>query len=545
MKRIVTLLLAAAVLTVAGPARGADKIRVVATIPDLADMTRHVGGDLVEVSSLATGVEDIHAVPMKPSFAVLLNRADAVVLLGLEAEHAFLPALLEAARNPGILRDAPGYIDTSVYVTPLEVPTRIDRSLGDQHPMGNPHINLDPVRGKDMARAIADGLSRKYPQYADTFKKNLDAYLAELDVAIARWETMAAPLKGVKLVSYHPDLLYFADRFGMEAVGTIELRPGVDPTPSHITDLEEQMKREKVQLVVRELQYPAGLAETIAKQTGATLVDLPAMAGGLPDTKRLHQFRRPQRADDAASGQRRGMSEPLLTLEDASIGYEGRAVLEHVSLTIERGEFVALLGPNGAGKTTLLRGVLGLVPVLAGAVRWGFDPRLRPPGYVPQRETLDEIFPLTVAEVVLMGVYARLSPFRPVGRREHARALECLRQVGLAEIKDQPFWALSGGQKQRVLIARALAVEPEIMLLDEPTAGVDPAAEDAIMAVISRLHTEGLTVVLVSHQLRRARANIGTVIWVEDGRAVKGPAEEVLGAEQRADFLPPTRREAR
>jgi ABC-type Mn2+/Zn2+ transport system ATPase subunit len=239
------------------------------------------------------------------------------------------------------------------------------------------------------------------------------------------------------------------------------------------------------------------------------------------------------------------MSESLLTLEDVSIGYEGRAILEHVSLTIERGEFVALLGPNGAGKTTLLRGVLGLVSVLAGDVRWGFDRRLRPPGYVPQRETLDEIFPLTVTEVVLMGVYARLSPFRPVGRRERAHALECLRQVGLTELKDQPFWALSGGQKQRVLIARALAVEPEVMLLDEPTAGVDPAAEDAIMAVISRLHDEGLTVVLVSHQLRRARANIGTVIWVEDGRAVKGPAEEVLGAEQRADFLPPTRREAR
>jgi ABC-type Mn2+/Zn2+ transport system ATPase subunit len=239
------------------------------------------------------------------------------------------------------------------------------------------------------------------------------------------------------------------------------------------------------------------------------------------------------------------MTETLLALEDASIGYDGRPILEHVSFEIRRGEFVALLGPNGAGKTTLLRGVLGLVPVLAGEVRWGFDRRVRPPGYVPQRETLDEIFPLTVTEVVLMGVYARLSPFRPVGRRERARALDCLQQVGLTEIKDQPFWALSGGQKQRVLIARALAVDPEVMLLDEPTAGVDPVAENAIMAVISQLHAGGLTVVLVSHQLRKAAANIGTVIWVEDGRAVKGSAEEVLGAEQRADFLPATRREVR
>src|SRR5437660_12823318 len=195
MTRFLALPLVLGVGLLAVSATGADKLKVVTTIPDLADMTRQIGGDQVDVTSLATGVEDIHAVPMKPSFAVRLNRADAVVLLGLEAEHAFLPALLEAARNPKILRDAPGYIDCSVYVTPLEVPTRIDRALGDQHPMGNPHINLDPVLGKEMARALADGLSRNYPEYESTFKTNLDVYLAKLDAAIARWESEAAPLR--------------------------------------------------------------------------------------------------------------------------------------------------------------------------------------------------------------------------------------------------------------------------------------------------------------------------------------------------------------
>jgi zinc/manganese transport system substrate-binding protein len=270
---------------IAGHAAAADKLKIVTTIPDLADMTRQVGGEQVEVTSLATGVEDIHAVPMKPSFAVLLNRADALVLMGLEAEHAFLPALLEASRNPKIQRDTPGYIDTSVYVTPLEVPTRIDRSLGDQHPMGNPHINLDPVLGKEMARAIADGLGRIDPAHESAYKANLDAFLQKLDAAIARWEKEAAPLKGKKLVSYHPDLLYFAERFGMEPVGTIEIRAGVDPTPGHIEQLEEQMRAEKVDIVVRELNYPANLAETVAKATGAKLIELPVMAGGLPDTK--------------------------------------------------------------------------------------------------------------------------------------------------------------------------------------------------------------------------------------------------------------------
>src|SRR5437867_2150128 len=215
MTRLIALPLVLGVGLLAVSATGADKLKVVTTIPDLADMTRQIGGDQVEVKSLATGVEDIHAVPMKPSFAVTLNRADAVVLVGLEAEHAFLPALLEAARNPKILRDAPGYIDCSVYVNPLDVPTRIDRSLGDQHPMGNPHINLDPVLAKDIARAIADGLTRLRPEDEAVFKANLDAYTKLLDVNIARWEREAAPLKGKKLVSYHPDLLYFAERFGM------------------------------------------------------------------------------------------------------------------------------------------------------------------------------------------------------------------------------------------------------------------------------------------------------------------------------------------
>jgi len=290
MTRFLALPLVLGVGLLAVSATGADKLKVVTTIPDLADMTRQIGGDQVDVTSLATGVEDIHAVPMKPSFAVRLNRADAVVLLGLEAEHAFLPALLEAARNPKILRDAPCYIDCSTYITPLEAPNRIDRALGDQHPMGNPHYNVDPVMGKDAARAIADGLSRLRPEHEADFKKNLAAFEEKLDAAIARWEREAAPLRGKKLVSYHPDLIYFAERFGMEPVGTIEIRAGVDPTPGHIADLEERMRREKVDLVVRELHYPAGLAETVARATGAKLVELPVMVGGVPEAKDYISF---------------------------------------------------------------------------------------------------------------------------------------------------------------------------------------------------------------------------------------------------------------
>jgi zinc/manganese transport system substrate-binding protein len=290
MKRFVLVLLSIVLMLLVSHAGADAKIRVVTTIPDLADMARNIGGDLLEIKSIATGVEDIHAVPIKPSFATLLNRADVLLVVGLEMEHAFLPALLEAARNSKILPSAPGYIDCSVYIVPQEVPTRIDRALGDIHPGGNPHFNLDPVGGKAMARAIADGLARNYPEHAAIFQKNVVVYLQTLDAAIARWQREAAPLRGVKLVSYHPDMLYFAERFGMKPVGTIEIRPGVDPTPGHIVELEELMRREGVKLVVRERQYPAGLAQAVAQRTGAKLVELPVMVGGVPEARDYVSF---------------------------------------------------------------------------------------------------------------------------------------------------------------------------------------------------------------------------------------------------------------
>ena len=226
----------------------------------------------------------------------------------------------------------------------------------------------------------------------------------------------------------------------------------------------------------------------------------------------------------------------LLTLREVSLGYDGRVVLEHLSFTVECGECLALVGPNGAGKTTLLRGILGLIPVLAGQIAYGFDRSSSPPGYVPQREPLDPIFPLTVFEVVLMGTYARLALLRPVGRRQRQLAARCLEQVGLADLADRPFWALSGGQKQRVLIARALAVEPHILLLDEPTAGVDPGAATAIMDLIARLNRDqSLTVVLVSHHLRLVRSLVHSVLWVETGCASKGATEVMLTPERIMD----------
>jgi ABC-type Mn2+/Zn2+ transport system ATPase subunit len=227
------------------------------------------------------------------------------------------------------------------------------------------------------------------------------------------------------------------------------------------------------------------------------------------------------------------VAEPLLTLRDVSLGYENRPVLEHVDLELGRGEFVALLGPNGAGKTTLLRGIVGLIPVLAGTLVYSFDRATSPLGYVPQRDALDPTFPLTVHEVVLMGTYARLHPLQWVGRPQRLLAAQCLELVGLGALAEQRFASLSGGQKQRVLIARALAAKPELLLLDEPTAGVDREATAAIMDILGRLNRDdGLTVLLVTHQVRMLRGLASAVFWVQEGRAVRGRVDEMLTPER-------------
>jgi zinc/manganese transport system substrate-binding protein len=261
----------------------AQQIRVVATFPDLADITRQIGKELVSVDSLATGVEDPHGVPMKPSFVPRLNRADVLVVTGLDDEHSWLPAILDVSNNPKILLGRPGYVDCSVGVPVMEAPTIMDRSEGDLHPKGNPHFMLDPVDAKIAAKNIADGLSRNFPQHQQVFDKNLKAYIAELDGWITRWEKMAVPLKGVKYVDYHPQWVYFADRFGMKRVGSIELKPGIEPTPNHIVQLVQQIKLEKPQFILYGAQNPR-FPEQISAETGVKILRLYSNAGGRPET---------------------------------------------------------------------------------------------------------------------------------------------------------------------------------------------------------------------------------------------------------------------
>src|SRR5271157_652243 len=283
--RLLSIILLAGVLWAGATPAHAAKIRIVTTLTDLADFARAVGGNLVEVNSLATGVEDTHGVPMKPSFVPTMNRADLLILVGFECEHAFLPALIEASKNPRIQRDRSGYIDVSKGITPRDLPKSTDHSAGDVHPYGNPHYMLDPVLAKTAIQNIYNAFVAFAPQYQAEFTRNRDAYLARLDAKIAEWQKEARPLKGVKFVSYHEHWPYFAARFGMDYFATIELRPGIDPTARHVEVLIASMKAERVPIVVREPQFPEKVPKHIAEATGATLITLPIMPGGVPNTE--------------------------------------------------------------------------------------------------------------------------------------------------------------------------------------------------------------------------------------------------------------------
>jgi len=213
-------------------------------------------------------------------------------------------------------------------------------------------------------------------------------------------------------------------------------------------------------------------------------------------------------------------SETLLRLVGADFGYAASAVVHGVSLEVNPGEFVALIGANGSGKTTLGRGLLGLLEPLAGRVERA--PQLRV-GYVPQRETLDPLYPLSGFDVTLLGACRDLPFYRRAGAAARAAARAALEAVRATPFAGRRYGLLSGGQRQRILIARALATQPNMLLLDEPTAGVDPETEAAIVEVLHALRTEHrLAIWMVTHQLQAVVGRVDRMLTLKEGRLQPG-----------------------
>jgi zinc/manganese transport system substrate-binding protein len=273
--KIVTL----AVLAAAPPARAA--VNVMTTTEDLADLTRQVGGDKVKVESIARGYQDPHFVEAKPSFILKLAKADLLVVVGRELEIGWLPPLIQQSRNAKIQAGADGYLDASLTVKILEIPTgQITRAMGDVHPLGNPHYWLDPGNGRRIAKAIADKLARMDAADAAYFASRYSDFDKRLAEAEKRWDAAMAPYKGLKVVTYHRSWPNFVDRFSLDVIGYVEPRPGIPPSPSHTIDLIAEVKRQNVKILIVEPYFDLKTPQSIARETGAKVLVMPPSVGG-------------------------------------------------------------------------------------------------------------------------------------------------------------------------------------------------------------------------------------------------------------------------
>ena len=283
LKRSLTLLFVA-LLAAPVRAQAQGKLNVVTTTEDLASLAREVGGDRIDVESIARGYQDPHFVEAKPSFILKLQRANLLVVVGRELEIGWLPPLIQQSRNGKIQQGAENYLDASLTARILEIPTgEITRAMGDVHPLGNPHYWLDPENGRRIAKAILAKLNQLRPADRPYFEQREADFERRLTEAEKRWDAVMAPFKGAKLVTYHRSLPNLADRFGLDIIGYVEPRPGIPPTPSHTLDLINEMKRQKVKLVLVEPYFDLKTPNAIGRETGAKVLVVPPSVGGVKE----------------------------------------------------------------------------------------------------------------------------------------------------------------------------------------------------------------------------------------------------------------------
>ncbi|HEV8122851.1 MAG TPA: metal ABC transporter substrate-binding protein [Gemmatimonadales bacterium] len=276
---------AIALILVPGPGTSAaKKLNVIATTPDLAAIAREIGGDAIDVAAMAKPTEDPHFVDAKPSFLVALNRADVLIEGGAELELGWLPPLLDNARNAKIAPGAPGRIVASEGVRLLEVPTSFDRSRGDVHALGNPHYLIDPLNAKIVAANIAAHLAHVDPASASIYQANLARFNQTLDARMTEWRKQLEPFRDAKIVTYHKDFVYFAQRFDLDIVGELEPKPGIAPSPAHLAEVITTMKSTHARAIIVQPFQNRRTAETVARQTDGVVLDISQQPGAIPNT---------------------------------------------------------------------------------------------------------------------------------------------------------------------------------------------------------------------------------------------------------------------
>jgi len=264
---------------------GQGRLDVVATLPDLEAIAKAVGGDQVSVTSIATGYQNPHFVDPKPSHILKLAKADMFITVGLDLETGWVPPLLNSARNAKIMQGGGGYVDASVGVRLLQVPSSVSRDQGDIHVYGNPHYWLDPENGHVIAKNIADALSRLRPAQAATFRANLAAFDAELDKRVEGWRRKMAPFLNTEIVAYHNQWPYFEHAFGLNIAEFLEPKPGIPPTPSQLAKVIRLMTQRKIHVIVISPYYLPDSADLVARKVGGEVVTLATSVGAFPEVK--------------------------------------------------------------------------------------------------------------------------------------------------------------------------------------------------------------------------------------------------------------------
>ncbi len=278
MKKILIMICFFCVLSLAAEAR---PLKVVTTTTDLASIAEEIGGEKIRVTSLARGTQDHHYVEPRPSMVVTLRDADLVIMIGMDHD-IWIQSLINSARNPNIRFGRPGYLDVSSGIDKKEIPVgRIDASMGHLHIYGNPHYWLDPANGKIIARNIADRLSAIMPENSSYFYENLENFNLRIDEKLKEWQEELAPFRGAPIAVYHGSWPYFADRFGLEVACELEPKPGIPPSPGHLREVIEIVRRRGIKAIIIEVFHNERPARFVADATGAQVVVVPSSVGGM------------------------------------------------------------------------------------------------------------------------------------------------------------------------------------------------------------------------------------------------------------------------
>mgnify|MGYP002630859574 CR=1 FL=1 len=283
--RLKYLVMALAIGLLATPATAQKKLNVVTTLTDLQQITEQIGGDKVEVISIATGYQNPHFVDPKPSHILKLAKADLFISTGLDLTNGWAPSLLASSRNSKIQAGSPGFVDTSIGVPLLNVPSSVSREQGDIHVFGNPHYWLDPAIGHIIAQNIYNGLIKLQPANQAYFAANLKTFNETLDTKMAGWKAKMKPFNGTKIVAYHDQWPYFETAFGLDIVAFLEPKPGIPPSPAQLAKVMDTMSKDGISVIVMSPYEKADAANLVARKVGGSVLTLATSVGAFKEVK--------------------------------------------------------------------------------------------------------------------------------------------------------------------------------------------------------------------------------------------------------------------